>query len=295
MIRTWPILAVFAVGCTSTALEPAVFIEKTGMQPVNPIPYYQDLPATTPNAEILNALPNETVRMAVSELEHKSGATWGPVGITAEGKSYSVALDYIKYKIVTAPAIECPDHQSKAAPEGDGTSAKPKEPPKHTCTFHDNKLRVSGTVAIGLRIKADFTSLKAGLNLTNLYGLGLAAQTGGITGTLSVQSLGITGKSITPLIPMPSEISVSSIQNAIQSAATMKAMIYEERTGAKDVSITPELVSVAFEGGEMPLGMAVELLLRSPTSFQAAANIKGVPEKKPSGADGKKVEDAKPK
>jgi hypothetical protein len=47
-----------------------------------------------------------------------------------------------------------------------------------------------------------------------------------------VQTLGVTGREITGLMPIISDISVASIQSAVQSVAAIKAKLYEDSTVA---------------------------------------------------------------
>jgi hypothetical protein len=66
------------------------------------------------------------------------------------------------------------------------------------------------------------------VDLGNLFALGVAASTGNISGTLVLQTLGISGESISATIPFPSEINNNSIQNAILALGAIKAKIYDE-------------------------------------------------------------------
>ena len=100
-----------------------------------------------------------------------------------------------------------------------------------------NKIKAPVYVGVGLRIQASVTALKDSINLGSLYGLGLAASQNELNGTLIIQSLGISGENISPIIPIPSRISESTIQTAMQSIATIKSKIYNKKT-----KITPQVV-----------------------------------------------------
>ncbi len=101
---------------------------------------------------------------------------------------------------------------------------------------HDIKIPVY--VGVGLRIQASVTVLKDSVNLGSLYGLGVAASQNKLSGTLVIQSLGISGENISPIIPIPDRINESTIQTAMQSLATIKSKIYDNKT-----KITPQVVA----------------------------------------------------
>ena len=101
---------------------------------------------------------------------------------------------------------------------------------------------------IGLRIRAEFKALEGGLNISGLPAIAAAASANGISGRLTVQTLGITGPEITGLMPLISDISVSSIQSAVQAVAAIKAKIYEEST-----TVYPKIVG--FESPENDPGL----------------------------------------
>jgi hypothetical protein len=73
--------------------------------------------------------------------------------------------------------------------------------------------------------------------VSSLFGIGLAAKSGKVSGTLRFETIGIGGKQISPLIPLPSEISVESIQAAMQAAAAIKSNLYD----SENVSIQPQV------------------------------------------------------
>jgi hypothetical protein len=54
-----------------------------------------------------------------------------------------------------------------------------------------------------------------------------------------VQSLGLSGKNISALLPMPSEISQTTIMNAVTAMASIKAKIYDDGT-----DVNPRVVGV---------------------------------------------------
>jgi hypothetical protein len=94
-------------------------------------------------------------------------------------------------------------------------------------------------VGVGLRLTASVTVNEGHVDLANLIAIGAAAEARRVSGTLVVQTLGISGPPVSALVPMPSEISGSTIQNAIMALGAIKSRIYDEGT-----DIRPRVVGV---------------------------------------------------
>jgi hypothetical protein len=103
------------------------------------------------------------------------------------------------------------------------------------------------------------------VDLGSLFAIGLAAQAKKITGTLVVQTLGISGEGISAIIPMPAEINSSTIQNAILSLGSIKAKMYES-----DIIITPRVVGVYNNlGGDIQtINAIISELLKNPKPLE---------------------------
>jgi hypothetical protein len=144
-------------------------------------------------------------------------------------------------------------------------------------------------LGIGLRLKATVLVHDTSVNLAGLFGLSVAAQEKRVTGSLQVQTLGISGSSITPLIPMPSELNVSTVQQAIQSLATIKSKIYDAALTSTNsnqntlggqgalphtnfaVTIAPSIVGVDnYIGTPASTEGIISLLLEEPQEFNVA-------------------------
>ena len=193
--------------------------------PIGPLPVQIKGDGVITNGRILNTMPNETIRISIGQIQENGSIKFGVVGVTQKGSDYKVVLDYVKFRVKSLllyDSLNC-DNNFRAT------------------AFYD--------IGVGLRMEANLHSNEAGLDISNLYGLGLAAQHNQVSGTLTVQTMGITGASITPLLPMPQELSVNAIQNAIQAIATIKAKIFTEAgaggAASNDLKIRPQLISVA--------------------------------------------------
>jgi hypothetical protein len=99
------------------------------------------------------------------------------------------------------------------------------------------KFNVPVYIGIGLRLRANVTVKKGKVNLSNLTALTAAVEAGDATGTMSVQTIGISGRAARTSLLLLDKIDMTTIQNAIQVLASIKASIELE-----DTTITPRIV-----------------------------------------------------
>lgn len=250
-----------------------------GYQPIDPIPVailpeIDETNRENRNFNILNSLPNEAVRLVIGKEDSTGNITFGPFTATAKIGSYVVILDYIKYKSSFLPiilnegyAFTIRDKLAVDAKNGlisqDSIEDKysnllteyldstpywirsyylefPDKPSNGFFIAREyNNYNTPIYIGIGVRMIASVTISDVTVDLGSLYGLAAAAQNGKLQGTLIVQTLGLSGENISPQIPLPSEINITTIQNAIQSLATIKSKIYDQK-----VAITPQIVAI---------------------------------------------------
>ncbi len=197
--------------------------------PISPIEYEQDFivvdtagnfdtltmkQLSEDKQSILKFLPNEAVSSQIATYNAEGGITYGVAGVTGEKGSYTVIMDYVKFTTL------------KITNENGGCDGFAK-------------------VGIGLRVRANIETRKAGLNLGGLFGIGLQAEKNKLTGTLTIDIIGMESKEITSLVPLPSEISPASIQNILQSMAAIKAQIYNSET-----RLYPQIIAIKKTAGE---------------------------------------------
>jgi hypothetical protein len=154
---------------------------------------------TLKSDEIFSFLNNETVLLSIGQLSAEGGISYLPITVSAKNTSYKVTMDYMKFATL-------------AQKEG-------------------NVFLGFKRVGVGLRLISLITTSEAGINIGDLSSIGLAAKTGKLTGTLMVEIVGIKSREVTNLLPLPSEINQTTIQNAMQSMATIKSKIYDDETG----------------------------------------------------------------
>jgi len=209
-------------GCaTPGAVLPATTAEVRqgpayGYRPLDPLYVKLDHPDGVPvsNCRILELLPDETVRLAVGKVDASGQVSYGLAKVGQKDERYVIVLDYIKS-----------DTRSMMAKGVQGTTVGEKYVPTY--------------VGIGLRLSANLVVKQGTVDLGNLIAIGAAAQANQVSGTLVIQTLGISGESIAAAIPIPSEISAASIQNVLVAIGTIKSKIYDAKT-----AISPRVVGI---------------------------------------------------
>lgn len=200
-----------------------------GYHPLDPLPVKIDAVGDKPmtNARLLNSMPDETMRLAIGQISKSGGLKFTTATAGYEGNSYVVILDYVKFNTNSFNVkLEKENvNEMKATLLSD--------------TAQNADVVVPVYIGVGLRLTANITVNKGQVDLGNLFAIGAQAAAQKITGTLTVQTLGISGESISAAIPMPSEINATTIQNAILALGTIKAKLYEDKT-----LVTPRVVGV---------------------------------------------------
>lgn len=185
---------------------------------------------------VLNQLPDNAVRIAVRQLDATGSFGFGPAQLGAEGKSYQVILDYINADVANIRFAYSGADSSKG---GQLYGLTRLDKFDATAGPTQSELVVPVYVGIGLRLTANVQVLKGNVNLSSLGALAAAAQAQKITGSLIVQTLGITGKQVTSALPLPSELNPTTVQNAILALGSVKAIVYDQGT-----VVTPRVTGI---------------------------------------------------
>lgn len=246
------LLCTAVAGC-GTLKTPSTLGEKArdniyGYTPLDPLPVI--IPAGAQTTDVLKALPDETMRLAIGQFERGGKITYGPASLGYSGNSYVIILDYIKYTTksfgVVKDGVTVREGRTNVLYALAGPNTKPEAV-------------VPAYVGIGLRLTANITVHEGKVELANLVAVGAAAQAKKVSGTLIIQSLGISGESVSSAIPMPSEINTTTIQSALVALGTIKSQIYAEKT-----AISPRVLAVynTLGGGTDTINHFITLLLQ---------------------------------
>lgn len=92
-------------------------------------------------------------------------------------------------------------------------------------------------VGLAFRLTADFRALKSNVGIASFSGLGASAEAEQITGSLTLQSIGINGLPVIAAMGVPNKLDATTIQNSILAMGAGRAMIYtdddENRVGGE--------------------------------------------------------------
>lgn len=171
--------------------------------------------ASLSNDERRKLLPNQTATMTTYKLDVSGEAQYLTSGVSGKAGVYRVVTDYAQYR--TDPLVN-----------GSG-----------------NELG-KGRVGVGLRIKAEIQTFKAGVDLGSLIALGFAAKANKIRGRLEVHALGINSPEITTLFPTPSTIDETSIQKALEALAVIKSKLGDSAT-----NLTPQVIAIRVDDSKV--------------------------------------------
>lgn len=161
---------------------------------------------------ILSSFPNLVSSVTLYQVDENGTLSLLGNSLTAKNSSYVVIYDYTQTQ--TIHLIDSAD-----------------------------KVNYYALVGISVRMVARVNSKSAGINLANLFGLGVAANANKITGSLEVRANGINSSQINGVIPVTTDLSPSSIANALQAVATIKSHIYDDST-----KITPQFLAFSVVG-----------------------------------------------
>jgi hypothetical protein len=253
-----------SLGLQSTNKTPLAEATNTfayGYHPIDPLPIDMNGNANADKLRILAALPDETMRLSIGYVENNGRITYGPIKAGVAGNNYVVVLDYLKFETKSIAADVTDSETGRYA----------------AVTSRNNPdLVVPAYVGVGIRLTANIFVNSGSLDLGNFFALGTAAENGQISGTLIIQTLGISGEGISSSIPMPSELSESSVQAAILTMGTIKAKLYEKQT-----IISPRIVAIYNNLGENKdiVSSFINSLLQQPLELKLAeVEESGAPE-----------------
>ncbi len=224
-----------------------------------------------------NSFPDITVRLSIEKITNGASGGFGNY-FTAKkkGETYKVILDYIHADVSRIPFLLKSEKKKIKVKGKDEEKTIYKILPAVTFVkSNDVKINykvedfnikenqdgeivtVPVYVGIGLRIIANVTTVKKNAKLSGLSIIAGEVSKGRLKGNLTVQTLGITGEKI--LLPLPSEINQTTIQNALIAIGSLRSLIYDDST-----EITPRVVGIykPFKGGEQVVNDIISYLAR---------------------------------
>ena len=200
---------------------------------------------------LLDSLPDNAVRIAVKEYNSKGNLSFGGSSVGTEGNRYQVILDYINVDtsnirfLIRQPRPGSDQQTASSVAEVSRISGPSYVDRDRTYSAEALEKLQGNTVipvyvGVGLRLTADLQVLKGTVNLSSLGAIAAGVEAGRASGSLVVQTLGITGKQVSTALPLPSELNQTTVQNAILSLGSIKAIIFD----AQNTNTTPRVTGM---------------------------------------------------
>ena len=164
------------------------------------------------DASYLPSFPNLVSSVTIYQVDEEGKLSLLGNSLSAKNSTYIVIYDYAQTQTIQVPDVD--------------------------------KTNYYALIGISVRMVARVTTKSSGLNLSDIYGLGFAANRKKVQGSLEVRANGINSLQINSLIPVTTDLSPSSIANALQAVATIKSNIYD-----KETKITPQFLAFNIVGG----------------------------------------------
>ncbi len=255
----------FTTGCNSLRLPDSYAARQTSYSyiPLDPLPVFQrggnscgeyrsiaHINIESKFKDLAASLPDQAVRLAIGSYDITGNLKFGPSTVGYKGESYQVVLDYINVDATQLPVYvkrvitSGPNTGKSVSIYADSIKATTRYQVSYAprpdssqiidmVSYNEEKgelVIVPVYLGVGLRLIASVTVQRGKANLSSLGALAAEAEAGKLTGTLVVQTLGITGSNVASSLPLPSEINQTTIQNAILSLGSIKAVLYDENT-----------------------------------------------------------------
>jgi hypothetical protein len=165
------------------------------------------------NSMVINLLPNELTHKNIVRITPKGEVSYSAIELSEAKTTYVVKTDYIKYTTL-------PVRKDSETGEIIGVAR----------------------VGVGMRIEAIMRTAKKGITVTDLYALGVNANTkNALKGHITCSIMGIEAEEVTAAFPVNAEISPTSIAATLQALTMVKQAIYDN-----DSHLTPQVLEIKY-------------------------------------------------
>lgn len=219
-----------------------------------------------PFVPLLKSLPDISVRYAIGTFDASAGLTFGPARATVKGENYRAILDYVNVDAIPVTFL-LTAYKGSTIVNISGASRANVTPDRYVAMIIDTQgmalealqpkegsslVTIPVYVGIGMRLSADITALEGTVPLTSLGIIGFEAQAKRLAGTLTVQTIGISGEAAATSLPLPSSLDQTSIENAILAIGTNRAVVYRSQQDDAGIVTTPRVVGLYSPVGSDP-------------------------------------------
>lgn len=191
--------------------------------------------------DVMDALPDHTVRMAVRQLSGNASGAFAPVTLGVSGNSYEVIVDSVNADTVNVPfQMRAVNGAGQVVPVMELHDPLPADvsievrrlaEPSETAAGWEN-VNLPLYVGVGLRITAHVQVRRGNVGLS-LPALTASVAAERASGTLTMQSIGIYSQQVSSLFAIPTELNAGTIQQALVGLGAVKAIMYDRDTGTR--------------------------------------------------------------
>lgn len=218
------LLSTVALSCCAPnedlpGVEESTFL---GYIPVEPVPveevsvydsgkeeYVDRFWASLTDSQKLVLLPLQTAEVSIRQTSASGKMSYLVASAEASRGTYEVIMDYMKYLV-------------------------------DAVITSDSRFLGSRRVGVGLRMTARVTTSEGGVNISGLSALALGAAAQKLSGSLSINVIGIDSRDVSNLIPITSNLDQTSIEAALQALAAVKTKMWS----TSETTITPHIIAV---------------------------------------------------
>ena len=257
----------------------------------------------TNKINLLNVLPDNAVRMSMESTDSKGNVTYGVGKIGSIDSSYKLTADYVnsdtvnksiwirktmlwRYtkvskdgltneRIFREPISFMGEGGSYKEMRDDNNDVSSREsiPGTEDYEFKEQDdvkndffqaFNVPVYVGIGLRIIAEGRSLTGDASISGIGVVGAEAEAKRLVGSLTVQTLGVNSQAVASALPVQSELSRTTAENAFVAIGSIKAMLHQPETIK-----SPRVVGLylPFPGGKPLVNALISELSRNPVNW----------------------------
>jgi hypothetical protein len=195
------------------------------------------------SSDVMDALPDNTVRMAVEHITASGSVAAPVVTASANGNQYRVIADSVITDEIAVPfAVRLIDAAGNAIPilsrrghihDGDRFEVLRLESRSAEAPPGFERFAIPIYIGVGLRLTADIATRNAKVNISSLPALAAGVEAQRIRGNLTLQAMGIFRQQIVTLLQAPTELNAASIQQALVAFGAARAIVYDHDTGTR--------------------------------------------------------------
>lgn len=201
----------------------------------------------------LSVLANSEDYVATRETTHGGALAFGVAGASEAGSQYEIVSQWVRF--INVQPID------------------------------DNGARIVGEdhkLGVGARIVANIKTLKAGINLGDLFAVAASAEAGLVQGSLLFTIQGIHGKGIDTYTPRVSKLDQENLRKALDAIQNIKTLLHNDSA----ISLTGQVVAIrkspeeskpAADAGNATLAIETSKLKRQGWVYVGSFDSNGIP------------------